>query len=102
MGENQADLVWKVDKTFLPPGQCIGSQVHSGHGCYPEMWIQLVKDPHFSPDLAPSDYYLFPKIKKELGGHHCAIDDDVDHFLMVQNGVFYTEGIRLLHNRWTK
>ena len=26
----------------------------------------------------------------------------VDHFLRDQNGTFYTEGIRLLHDRWTK
>ena len=43
-----------------------------------------------TPDLTPSDYYLFPKIKKELGGHHFARDDDVmnalDHFLRDQNG----------------
>ena len=53
-----------------------------------------------------SDYYLFPKVKKELGSRHFATDDDitnaVDHFLRYQNGAFYTEGIRLLHDRWAK
>ena len=34
--ENQADSAWIADKrSALPPGQCTGSQVHSGHGCYP-------------------------------------------------------------------
>ena len=78
----------------LPPGQCSGTQVHSGHDCYPEMWIPAC------PDLAPSDYYLFPKMKKELSGHHFARYDDmnaVDHFLRDQNGAFYTEGICLPH-----
>ena len=55
---------------------------------------------------APSDYYLFLKIKKELGGHHFVTDDDVmnvvDHFLRAQNGAFYAEAILLLHDRWTK
>ena len=68
--------------------------------------FQLVEDPHYSPDLAPSDYYLFPKKKKELGGHHFTRDDDVmnavNHFLRNQNGAFYTEGIHLLHDGWTK
>ena len=45
-------------------------------------------------------------MKKELGGHHFATDDDVmnavDHFLSDQNDAVYTEGIRLLHDRWTK
>ena len=68
--------------------------------------FQLVVDPPYSPDLASSDYYLFPKIKKQLHDHHFARDDDVmntvDHFLRVQNGAFYTEGICLLHDCWTK
>ena len=51
-------------------------------------------------------YYLFPKMKKVLRGHNFARSDDVmnavDHFLRDQNGAFYTEGIRLLHDCWTK
>ena len=70
------------------------------------MWIPTCRRPTYFPDLAPSVYYLFPKIKKELGVHHLARDDDVmnvvDHFLRDQNGAFYTEGVRLLHDRWTK
>ena len=68
--------------------------------------FQLVEGAPYSPDLAPSDYYLFPKIKKELSGYFFARDDDdtnaVDHFLRDQNGTFYTEGIHLLHDHWTK
>ena len=45
-------------------------------------------------------------MKKELRGHNFARSDDamnaVDHFLRDQNGAFYTEGIRLLHDCWTK
>ena len=66
----------------------------------------LNEHPPYSLDLALSDYYLFPKMKKELGGHPFARYDDVmnavDHFLRAQNGTVYTEGIRLLHDRWTK
>ena len=39
--------------------------------------FQLVEHPPYSPDLTPFDYYLFPKIKKDIGGHHVAKDDDV-------------------------
>ena len=49
---------------------------------------------------------IYPKMKKEFGGYHFATDDDVMnavyHFLKDQNGAFYTEGIRLLHDRWAK
>jgi transposase len=30
--------------------------------------VRLLPHPPYSPDLAPCDFYLFPKIKKELGG----------------------------------
>ena len=45
-------------------------------------------------------------MKKELGGHHFARDDDVknaiDHFLRDQNDTIYKEGIYLLHECWIK
>ena len=44
--------------------------------------FHLVEEP---PDRSPSDYYLFPQMKKNLRGYHFARDDDVmnavDHFL---------------------
>ena len=58
--------------------------------------FQLIENPTYSADLAPSDYYLFPEMKKEFGGHHF-----LDHFLRDQNGAFHKEGIRLFHDRWT-
>ena len=61
--------------------------------------------PQWSWLLSRNVDYFFPKIKKELGGHHFATDDvlnTVDQFLRSQNGAFYIEGICLLHNRWAK
>jgi histone-lysine N-methyltransferase SETMAR len=31
--------------------------------------IKLLSHPPYSPDLAPADFFLFPKLKKELAGH---------------------------------
>ncbi|GFO09837.1 histone-lysine N-methyltransferase SETMAR [Plakobranchus ocellatus] len=41
--------------------------------------VELTTLPHsaYSPDLAPSDYYLFPKLKKYLKGHHYDNDEEV-------------------------
>ena len=68
--------------------------------------FQLLEDLPYSSDLAPSDYCLFPKVKKKLSCHHFATDDGamnaVYHFLRDQIDDFHTEGIRLLHDRWTK
>jgi len=32
--------------------------------------FQCLHHPPYSPDLAPSDYHLFPGLKKQLKGHH--------------------------------
>jgi len=36
--------------------------------------ITVLEHPAYSPDLAPSDIFLFPKIKERLKGRH--FDDD--------------------------
>lgn len=37
-----------------------------------ETGISLLEQPPYSPDLAPCDYFLFPRIKRELRGRHFA------------------------------
>ena len=39
--------------------------------------FELVPHPPYSPDLAPSNFYLFPQMKTALAGGHFAGDDDV-------------------------
>ena len=34
--------------------------------------VEMLDHPPYSPDLAPADYFLFPKIKAELAGDHIA------------------------------
>ncbi len=50
--------------------------------------------------MAPSDYYLFSKIRRELRGYPFVSGDDISaaviHFLEVQDAKFYKKGIRLL------
>jgi transposase len=39
--------------------------------------ITVLEHPPYSPDLAPSDFYLFPKIKSVLIGTHFVSVEDV-------------------------
>ncbi len=39
--------------------------------------ILIVPHPPYSPDLAPSDYFLFPRLKAELRGHRFRTLDDM-------------------------
>ena len=39
--------------------------------------FQCLDHPSYSPDLAPSDYHLFPGPKKQLKSHHVSSDAEV-------------------------
>jgi len=39
--------------------------------------FQCLDHPPYSPDLAPSDYHLFPGLKKQLKGRHFSSDAEV-------------------------
>ncbi|XP_045457302.1 histone-lysine N-methyltransferase SETMAR-like [Melitaea cinxia] len=65
----------------------------------------LNHSPH-SPDLVPSDYYLFPKMKKELRGKKFTTDDEVKEavsgFFEDKDKTFFNEGINKLIERSEK
>jgi len=46
--------------------------------------FQCLDHPPYSPELAPSDYYLFPGLKKQSKGRHFL--SDAGFFLTVQRG----------------
>ena len=56
--------------------------------------------PHFaySPDLAPSDYFLFLQLKKHLKGNHYDSDEEVvaavRQWCREQSPEFFADGIR--------
>jgi len=39
--------------------------------------FHYLDNPPYSPDLAPSDYHLFPGMKKKLKGRHFSSDAEV-------------------------
>ena len=60
--------------------------------------------PLYSPDLAPSDFYLFPNLKTILCGRNFwsneGVIDAVDKYLGDQEDGFHFEGISKLEQRW--
>jgi histone-lysine N-methyltransferase SETMAR len=38
---------------------------------------EVFEDPAYSPDLAPSDFHLFPALKEFLGGRHFKSEEEV-------------------------
>ena len=37
---------------------------------------ELIPHPAYSPDLAPSDFFLFPNLKKDIRGLHFRSDEE--------------------------
>ncbi|UYV61265.1 PRODH, partial [Cordylochernes scorpioides] len=67
---------------------------------------EIFTHPPYSPDLAPSDFHLFPALKLHLGGKHFANDDEVqaeaNHWLRRQDTAWYNSGIKKLIQRYQK
>jgi histone-lysine N-methyltransferase SETMAR len=49
---------------------------HNANATQLYFWLEILEHPVYSPDLAPSNYYLFPALKDHLGGHKFKKDDD--------------------------
>lgn len=68
--------------------------------------FQLLPHPPYSPDLAPSDYYLFPKLKDALRGNRYSSEseviDAVNDWLGDQSQEFFQAGIKALQHRLDK
>ena len=60
----------------------------------------------YSPDLTPSDFYLFRPLKESLRGRHFSSDEEVKTFarkwLKTQPVQFYNEEICALVKKWEK
>ncbi|UYV82504.1 hypothetical protein LAZ67_21002596 [Cordylochernes scorpioides] len=58
---------------------------------------EIFTHPLYSPELAPSDFHLYPALKWHLGGKHFANDDEVqaeaNHWLRRQDTAWYNSGI---------
>lgn len=68
--------------------------------------FELLPHPPYSPDLAPSDYHLFPNMKKQLRGRVFADNEEtIAAVLDVLNGfenLFFEEGLKALAKRCEK
>ena len=71
-----------------------------------ELKYERLEHPPYSPDLAPSDFHLFPHLKKFLRGKRFSSHEEV---IAAVNGYFeglpeshFRDGIHELENRWKK
>ncbi|GBN93837.1 hypothetical protein AVEN_38499-1 [Araneus ventricosus] len=68
--------------------------------------VTTLEHPPYSPDLAPADFYLFPRLKMKLKGHRFGDSDEVIENATKQlkelskNG--FLECFEQLYERWKK
>lgn len=71
-----------------------------------KLGFEILPHPPYSPDLAPSDYYLFPNLKKELRGKKFSSDEEVKDavsaYFFRQRQIIFFEGIHKLIERSEK
>ena len=67
---------------------------------------ELIPHPAFSPDLAPSDFFLFPNLKKDIHGLHFRSDKEVvtavEEWVSGKDSDFSSSGLIVLEHRWSK
>ena len=66
---------------------------------------ELIPHPAYSPDLAPSDYFLFPNLKKDIRGRHFRSNEEVvaavEEWVRDNTG-FCISGLMALEHHWSK
>ena len=67
---------------------------------------ELIPHPAYSPDLAPSDFFLFPNLKKDIHGLHFRSDEEVvtavEEWVNGKDPDFFSSGLMAFGHRWSK
>ena len=67
---------------------------------------ELIPHPTCSPDLALSDFFLFPNLKKDIHGLHFRSDEEVvmavEEWVNGKDPDFFSSGLMALEHRWSK
>ena len=67
---------------------------------------KLISHPAYLPDLAPSNFFLFPNLKKDIRGCHFRSDEEVvtavKEWVNGKDPDFFSSGLMALEHRWSK
>ncbi|GFR80642.1 U7 snRNA-associated Sm-like protein LSm11 [Elysia marginata] len=62
---------------LVSPRQCTSPYSPSSDRCFAGYKWELLEHPRYSPDLAPCDFHLFPKMKENLRGQRFETEEDI-------------------------
>ena len=67
---------------------------------------ELIPHPAYSPDLVPSDYFLFPNLKRDILGRHFQSNEEdvatVEKWVRDKDPGFFNSELMALEHRWSK
>ena len=67
---------------------------------------ELIPHPAYSPDLVPSDFFIFSNLKKDICGHHFRSEEEVvtavEGWVNVKDPDFFSSGLMALEHCWSK
>ena len=67
---------------------------------------KLIPHPAYSPDLAPSDFFLLPDLNRDIRGCHFQSDEEVvtavEGWVNGKDPDFFSSGLMALEHRWSK
>ncbi|UYV67300.1 hypothetical protein LAZ67_5000150 [Cordylochernes scorpioides] len=85
-------MVWKKPEESAPKKAKVTISAGKVMAMENFKW-EIFTHPPYSPELAPSDFHLYPALKWHLGGKHFANDDEVqaeaNHWLRRQDTAWY-------------
>ncbi|KAG5318816.1 SETMR methyltransferase, partial [Acromyrmex heyeri] len=71
-----------------------------------ELRYELLQHPPYSPDLAPCDFFLFPNLKKWLGGKKLMSNEEgiaeTEAYFAEFDKSYFSEGLKKWQKHWEK
>jgi len=64
--------------------------------------IPILPHPPYSPDLAPCDFCLFPKLKSKLKGHHFRTMENIQKIVTDELHTLTENDFRSCYDQWKK
>ena len=61
---------------------------------------EVLEHPPYSPDLAPNDFYLFPKLKKLLRGRHFSSSEELKREVQAKLHQLDKDGLHYAFDEW--
>ena len=66
---------------------------------------ELIPHPAYLPDVAPSNFFLFPNLKKDIRGLHFRSDEEVmkavEEWVNGKDPDFFISGLMALEHHWS-